>query len=143
MGIKSVGWHCNDGNTASQRTAEKVGFELVKTLDRHYIVRPEWRHYAELGLRDFHNGEFHDCVEKYEVVFRLTNEAEDYIYHLAAMAAGKTGDLKKALTWLREATDRGWANHLYTESRVEFEPLRDFPEWETIIMIMKKNERTD
>jgi RimJ/RimL family protein N-acetyltransferase len=142
-GIESIGWHCNDGNTASQRIAEKVGFELIKTLERYYIVRPEWRHYAELGLRDFHNSEFHDCVEKYEAVFRMTNEAENYIYHLAAIAAGKIGNLKKALTWLRKAADRGWANYLYTESRMEFESLRDFPEWETIVVIMKKNEGID
>ncbi len=32
-GIRHIGWHCWSGNTASRRTAEKVGFEHV--LDHH------------------------------------------------------------------------------------------------------------
>lgn len=118
-GMEAVGWHCNDGNIASQRTAEKVGFKRQKTRERHYLVRPEWRHFAELGLRDFHNGEFESCVKRYRTVFSLTHEAEDYIYHLAAMAAAQTGDLDHAIIWLRQAAQRGWKNLSYTESRGE------------------------
>jgi hypothetical protein len=139
QGMDFVGWHCNDDNTASQRTAQRVGFELQKTLERHYIVRPTWRHLAELGLRDFHRGDFNTCVDRYREVFELTNEAEDYIYHLAAMAASQAGDLMRSLTWLSEAAERGWKNHSYTAGRIEFQPLKKMPEWATILSLMKKN----
>lgn len=140
QGMESVGWHCNDGNTASQRTAERIGFEHQKTFERHYLVRPEWRHYAESGLRDFHNGEFESCVEKYRAAFELTNEAENYIYHLAAMAAGKVNNMDQALLWLRAAAERGWENLSYTEGRIEFEPLKKTREWESIIQMIKRNQ---
>jgi len=139
-GIESVGWHCNDSNIASQRTAKKIGFVYQDTFIRHYIVSPEWRHIAELGLRDFHNGEFLNCLDKYRNVFELTDEAEDYIYHIAAMAAGKVGEFDQSLTWLQGAVAHGWKNLAYTESRIEFEPLKGSPEWGSIIRMVRENQ---
>jgi GNAT superfamily N-acetyltransferase len=139
--IETVGWHCNDGNTASQRTAEKVGFEHINTFERHYILRPEWRHYGELGLRDFQNGDFDDSVGKFHLVFEQTNEAENYVYHLAAVAAAKIGQFDQSLIWLREAAQRGWANLSYTNSRPEFDSLKESSEWGSIIAKMAENQQ--
>jgi len=37
-GINEVGWHCNDTNEGSWRTAERVGFQLVKHYTLHYTL---------------------------------------------------------------------------------------------------------
>jgi GNAT superfamily N-acetyltransferase len=137
--IELIGWHCNEGNIASQKTAEKVGFKLNIKHQRHYIVRPIWRHHAELGLRDFHTGDYQGCVERYRYVFGQTNEAENHIYHLAAMAAGKLGDKNDSIIWLKKAAERGWKNLNYTNSRSEFNSLRRTSEWDLIIQKIKEN----
>ena len=139
-GMDAVGWHCNDGNLASQRHAEKVGFVHQKTFKRHYIHRTAWRHLAELALRDFHNGNFEACVEKYREAFQFTREAEDYVYHLAAMAAARVGEFDLSFAWLEEATQRGWKNLSYSESRNEFAELKGSPGWEGFVRRVRKNQ---
>lgn len=48
QGLREVGWHCNDDNIGSWKTAEKVGFVLDREYLQYFWVVNRARHQAEL-----------------------------------------------------------------------------------------------
>ena len=56
------------------------------------------------------------------------------------MAASKIGDLDQALVRFREAAVHGRENDSYTEGRIEFEPLKEYQERQTIQMTITMNQ---
>jgi RimJ/RimL family protein N-acetyltransferase len=48
QGLMEIGWHCNDDNTASWKTAEKVGFVLAREYLQFFWVVNRARHQVEL-----------------------------------------------------------------------------------------------
>lgn len=136
-GFKVVGWHTHDYNQASQKTAEKVGFELERRYLQYECHRVETMHIAEAGLRFFLRGEHEKAVETFEEVFRK-GEVEAWVYSLAARACALLGNPNRALKILQVAVDMGWANIQGMKS-ADFDSLRSLPEWQSIVTEVESN----
>lgn len=40
LGMETVGWHCDEENVASWRTAERAGFRLERTYEQYAVTEP-------------------------------------------------------------------------------------------------------
>jgi RimJ/RimL family protein N-acetyltransferase len=141
-GYTVVGWHCNVGNVASWKTAEKVGFERNREYTYYYYIYDIVDHLAELGWYQYRLGEYGKCVQYYAQVFALREVNPDYYYHLAASAWALIGNGEKALAHLKLATESGWNNAAYTQEQEEFSILHALEEWEVVLAQMEANRES-
>ena len=136
-GLRLVGWHTHDYNEASQKTAEKVGFELERRYLQYECHRSEAMHIAEAGLRHYFKGEHQEAVEKIEDALR-TGSVEAWVYSLCARSHAILGNTGRALELLRMAVDMGWAN-IQALKHTDFDSLRSSPEWEILVDGVESN----
>jgi len=139
-GFSAVGWHCNVGNVASWKTAEKVGFVRNREYAYYYYMYDPIDHLAELGWYHYRQGEYRKTVQYYEQVFAQRESTPDYYYHLAASAWALLGNRGQALKYLSAAVDHGWADAEFTGEQEEFEMLHDAPEWTVILARMQSKQ---
>jgi RimJ/RimL family protein N-acetyltransferase len=137
-GFSAVGWHCNQDNAGSWKTAEKVGFERNREYAYYYYIYDPVDHLAELGWYYFKRGEYGKTTQYYERVFALRDENPDYYYHLAAAAWAAVENTEKALKYLHAAVDHGWAHAEWTKQVVEFSVLHGTPEWKAVLVRMNR-----
>jgi RimJ/RimL family protein N-acetyltransferase len=141
-GYTAVGWHCNAGNVASWKTAEKVGFERNREYTYYYYMYDIVDHLAELGWYQYRLGEYSKCVQYYAQVFALREVNPGYYYHLAASAWALIGNREKALAHLKLSAKRGWTNVAYTLEQEEFSILHDMDEWDAVLAQMEANRES-
>jgi RimJ/RimL family protein N-acetyltransferase len=134
QGFKSVGWHCNDNNIGSWKTAEKVGFVKERDYQFYLYFFDKAVHLAETGWRCVQVKRYREAVDAFQQVFTLKEDAPHYWHHSAAMAYAGTGDSQTALSYLKNALERGWPHLDFTQSREEFTSLHGTPEWENMMM---------
>lgn len=132
-GIKAVGWHCNQNNVGSWKTAEKVGFVREREYVFHLYLFDDAVYWAESGWRGVQTKEYQQAAECFAQAFIIKPDAPHYWYHSAAMACAASGQTEIALTYLRTAIDRGWRDLAFTVSRPEFANLKGKQEWEQLI----------
>lgn len=137
-GFKAVGWHCDEENVGSRKTAEKVGFEKTCEYIHYYYIFDVINHLAELGWYNFKHGEYEKTTQYYERVFALREDHPSHYYNCAAEAWGALGNREMALKYLNLAVDKGWAMLDYTRQAQVFRFLHDTPEWEDILSRMEK-----
>jgi GNAT superfamily N-acetyltransferase len=142
-GFKQVGWHCQDTNIGSWKTAEKVGFQRASEYNYFYYMLDEIDHLAELGWYYFQKGEHEKTRAYYEQVFSRREDCSDYYYHLAAVVWAEIGEEEKALDYLGQAALRGWFAVEYTASLEAFDCIRTRPEWKEIQQKMAANQIAD
>jgi RimJ/RimL family protein N-acetyltransferase len=138
-GFTSIGWHCNDDNVGSWKTAEKVGFTKARDYIFYLYLFDEATHLAETGWRCVKAKRYQESANYYEQVFALKPDAPHYWYHTAAIAWAALGDTNVAITYLQTAIERGWNAMTFTKSREEFASLHGTPEWEAIITQLQRN----
>ncbi|MGB8952914.1 MAG: hypothetical protein WCC06_09670 [Candidatus Aminicenantales bacterium] len=68
------------------------------------------------------------------------NPRESYLLINLACVSARLGDRKKALNYLEEAVDKGYSNVQAIEDAEDLAPLRETPEFRTIIERMKKSK---
>jgi hypothetical protein len=138
-GYEVIGWHCNDTNIGSWKTAEKVGFELNREYTYYFYIYDEIDHLAELGWYYYQRGDHEKTRQYYEQVFENRKENPNYYYHLAAVVWGEVGDADKALAYLNAAADRGWSAQEYTKNNASFRCLHATQEWTEILEKIRQN----
>jgi tetratricopeptide (TPR) repeat protein len=136
QGFKGVGWHCNADNIGSWKIAEKVGFERQSSYAYYYYIYDQVNHLAELGWYYYKKGEYGKTIAYYEQVFAQRRDNPHYYYHLVAVTWAALGNKDKALEYLSEAVNHGWANAQSTQSVEEFVILHGDPRWEEILAHM-------
>jgi RimJ/RimL family protein N-acetyltransferase len=136
--FKSVGWHCNEDNIGSWKTAEKVGFTKARDYVFHVYLLDEATHLAETGWQCVKAKRYQEAMDSFEQVFALKDDAPHYWYHSAAMAASGIGDHQSSFKYLQTAIDRGWYDLNFTKSREEFNSLHGTREWEAIITRLRR-----
>jgi GNAT superfamily N-acetyltransferase len=138
-GFTRVGCHCEEGNLASWKTVQKVGFERAREYIYYYYIFDQVDHLAQLGWSHFNSGEYQRTVEYFERVFAAREDHPDYFYYCAAEAYGALENREKALKYLNLAADRGWGALDYTSRAEWFRFLHGTPEWEAVLAKMGKN----
>ncbi len=138
-GFKAVSWQCNSANTASWKTAEKVGFVSAHEHKYYYYIFDQVDHLAELGWYHFQRDEHEKTRHYYEQVFARREDNPDYYYHLAAITWAEVENAEKALEYLRAAAQRGWSAYEYTRQHEAFGCLHGRPEWEAVLNQMEEN----
>ena len=136
-GFSAVGWHCNEGNVASWKTAEKVGFIQNREYAYYYYMYDQIDHLAELGWYHYRQRNYRQTVQYYEQVFAQRANNPDYYYHLTASAWALLGNREQTLKYLSAAVDHGWANAEFTGEQEEFEMLHDAPELSALLARMQ------
>jgi RimJ/RimL family protein N-acetyltransferase len=137
-GFKVVGWHTHDYNQASQRTAEKVGFELERRYLQYECHRNEAAHIAETALRFFMKGNHERAAKLFEEAFR-TGEVESWVYVLAARSHTLLGNFTRAFEHLMAAAQKGYSNIENILECSDFEKLHGLPDWSHIVAEIKAN----
>jgi RimJ/RimL family protein N-acetyltransferase len=138
-GFQAIGWHCNAINTASWKTAEKVGFLRQREYAYYYYMFDPIDHLAERGWYFFQRGDHEKTRQYYERVFAARQDNPDYYYLLAAVAWAEAGNADKALAYLSAAAQRGSAEHEYIQRVPALSLLHDAAEWPAILKQMEQN----
>lgn len=135
QGLSLVGWHCNADNTASQRTALRVGF----TSERDYLTfacfRREAVHWAEAGRLQEVAGDYHTAAEHYI----RADACEDkpawghYLPFYAACMFARLGDYASAWTWLYRAVAQGFGDLSSLQSVDALAPMKGTAEWDNLL----------
>jgi len=139
QGYRRIGWHCDDINDGSIKTAQKVGFQLNKEYIYYSYQVNKTDHLAELGWFHYQRGNHEKTRECYEEVFAQREENPHYYYHLAAVCWGEISERQKALTYLQKAAEYGWTAVDFTASRPEFAFLSDDPDFQRILDTMREH----
>ncbi|MFQ5979143.1 MAG: GNAT family N-acetyltransferase [Candidatus Heimdallarchaeota archaeon] len=123
-----MGWDTWSDNEASQKLAEKVGFE--KIADYSVYVGCFDPHLNALvngyyALRVKNN--YRESTEIYAQAFKL-GESDAFHYFTAACAWTQLGKTETALRYLAKAVDKGWTDIAHDD----LVPLHQSPGWEKI-----------
>jgi RimJ/RimL family protein N-acetyltransferase len=106
-GFASVGWHCDQDNVGSWKTAERVGFQRTREYVYYFYIFSQPDHFAQLARSCFHRGDYERTVQYMEQAFALREDHPDYYYMRAAEAWGALGNHEMALKYRNRAIDRG------------------------------------
>ena len=136
-GFTAVGWHCEQDNVGSWKTAEKVGFGRNREYVYYYYIFDPADHLAQMGWSCFKRGEYERTMHFYQQVLSQRDENPDYYYHLAAAASAALGRKEQAFEYLNLAVEHGWSNAEATRQVEEFHSLHGTPQWEAVLRRMQ------
>lgn len=131
-GFSLVGWHCEDHNIGSIRVAQKVGFVKEREYKHYICMFDETEHFAETGLRHFHDGKYREAVSEFEKGF-THGEVPIWAYIMAARSYGFIGNARKAKDCLVSAKKRGWSNWESVVQRKELQSVITSSDWDEIL----------
>jgi RimJ/RimL family protein N-acetyltransferase len=133
-GLRTVVWDCGQNNTASLRTAEKLGLQLERRYNMYLVDFEEVYHYIALSadLRD--QGEYTRALVCCQRVLELEAHPPAVTYYLQACAHAGLQDKAGALQSLKKAVAQGWDNIDSARSRPEFQFLHGDAEWEALVL---------
>jgi RimJ/RimL family protein N-acetyltransferase len=138
-GFSAVGWHCNELNTGSWKTAEKVGFNRESEYTEYLYMFDLVEHLRELAWYHFRRKDYEKSVHYFEQFFRHQGEHPNDTYHVAAEAWAALKNKDKTLTYLRAAAKHGWKYPEYTKRVEAFSVVHGTSEWKTILARMARN----
>ncbi len=138
-GFSAVGWHCNELNVGSWKTAEKVGFDRDREYAEFFYTYDVVQHLEELAWYNFRRKDYEKSVHYFDQLFRQQEELPNDTYHVAAEAWAALKNKDKTLTYLRAAAEHGWKYPDYTKRAAAFSAVHDTAEWKTILARMAKN----
>jgi RimJ/RimL family protein N-acetyltransferase len=154
-GFRYVGWHCDEYNLPSIKTAEKVGFKLERKYIQCYACSNEAHHLEETAQTHFRAGRYREAIESYEKFFTTPQEQlPDWLrealpqelgvhYFRVASAKAFIGDNNGAMEYLEKAIDNGWLYIDFLKGRKEFESVHGTPKWDRILeKIQEKTEKS-
>lgn len=138
-GFREVGWHCEDDNVGSWKTAERAGFRRAEAYTYYYYIYELADQLSQLAWSCYKRGEYKKTADYYEQVFARRAENPDYYYHLAALAWGALGKGAMSLRYLNRAADQGWPHAAYSAGHDHLRILRGLPAFETVLARMRQN----
>jgi len=140
-GYRKVGWHCNQFNVGSWKTAEKVGFKRQTEYTYYYYMTDPLDHLAELGWHYYQQGDHEKTRQYYERLFAARRNNPDYYYYLAASAWGELMNVEKATQYLLSAAEQGWSDLEHIKNDEDFRFLHGTSAWESILDRIEQNEK--
>ena len=152
-GFGYVGWHCDEYNLPSIKTAEKVGFKLERKYIQYYACSNEAHHLEETAQAHFRAGRYRETVENYEKFFTTPQEQlpvwlrealpGELGVHYFRVASAKAfiGENDGSLEYLEKAVDNGWLYKGFLESRKEFESMHRTLRWKYILEKIQKKTK--
>lgn len=154
-GFQYVGWHCDEYNLPSIKTAEKVGFKLERKYIQCYACSNEAHHLLETTQTHFRAGRYREAIGSYEKFFTTPQEQlpnwlrevlpQELGVHYFRMASAKAfvGDNDGAMEYLEKAIDNGWLYINFLKNRKEFERVHGTPKWNRILKkIQEKTKKS-
>lgn len=139
-GIRRIGWHCRKNNTPSGRAALAIGFHKVQDLPTCLVIADPVVNLAVHGDVRFHQGDYAGAVEWFEQAFAAgasqrgkPGDAPGWAYLEAACASAMLGARQQAFNHLYQAVDRGFADPSHLASVECLKPLKETPEWASLI----------
>ncbi len=138
-GFKKAGWHCNEDNYGSRKTAEKVGFRLERKYTQYHFIFNKVHHLILVGYVLFKKKEYKKAITSFEKAIKKKNPPAwmpNYIheyYHMIARSWGALGDKDTASNYLKKAINKGWTNIEDTRKCREFKNLHKTEQWKNII----------
>ncbi|UCH32370.1 MAG: GNAT family N-acetyltransferase [Candidatus Bathyarchaeota archaeon] len=138
-GFYAVGWHCNELNTGSWKTAEKVGFNRDREYTEYFYTYDLVQHLGELAWHHFQRKDYEKSVHYFEQLFKQQEGHANDTYHVAAEAWAALKNKDKTLTYLRAAAEHGWKYLEYTKRVEAFSIVHDTSEWKAILARMMTN----
>ncbi len=144
-GSRYVGWHCDEYNLPSIKTAEKVGFKLERKYIQCFACSNEAHHLEETAQAHFKAERYREAIESYEKFFATPQEQlPDWLrealprelgvhYFRVASAKAFIGENDGALEYLEKAIDNGWLYMDFLKGRKEFESMHGTPKWNRIL----------
>ncbi len=148
-GFRYVGWHCDEYNLPSIKTAEKVGFKLERKYIQCYACSNEAHHLEETAQAHFRAERYKEAIESYEKFFTTPQEQlpnwlrealpQELGVHYFRVASAKAfiGDNNGAMEYLEKAMDNGWLYIDFLKGRKEIESVHDTPKWNRILEKMQ------
>lgn len=152
-GFRYVGWHCDEYNLPSIKTAEKVGFKLERKYIQCYACSNEAHHLEETAQAHFRAERYREAIESYEKFLATPQEQlPDWLreilprelgvhYFRVASAKAFIGDNNGAMEYLEKAIDNGWLYKDFLKGRKEFESMHDTPKWNHILEKIQKETK--
>jgi tetratricopeptide (TPR) repeat protein len=126
-------WMCDDGNVASRRLSERLGFVYRGDISLVDIPFHPFDFYRALAEAFFlPNRKYGRAAEAYEKAFGV-QEGGANDYYSAAQAWAYAGNAEMALRYLQEAFDRGWLDVDLLETAEAFHSLRRMPQWKELL----------
>lgn len=152
-GFKYVGWHCDEYNLPSIKTAEKVGFKLERKYIQYYACPNKAHHLEETAQAHFRARRYKEAIECYEKFFATPPEKlPDWLrealpqemgthYFRVAYSKASTGENNDALRYLEKAVDNGWLYIDYLRNCKEFENMHGTAAWHRILQKIQKKAK--
>ena len=128
-GVRTIHWTCDEENTGSARTADKLGFRRTEDYIMYYVVFDEARHFGILGYQMVSMGKYAKALAAFDEAFARTDEHAGWVYIYAARSAAAVGDVR-VMDFLEAAVELGWHDLEQIESFFEFSGLRQTPLWQ-------------
>ena len=131
-GIREVSWQCAKSNTASVRTAEKVGFEKARSYMMYWLIFDKERNLAFLAYGALQEKNYQDAVDGYELYFKVCDDPPPWAFHDAARAWAGLRQTERAIKYLALAYENGFSAIDVTQDTPEFEYLLASDDWQSI-----------
>ena len=132
IGVKEIGWDCWTVNTASVRTALRLGF--TKHCD--YPVLSAWfdeaANLAVNGNMCFHDGRCTEARGWYEQAF-ATGRAPLWAYGMAAFNSNRMADPASAFNYLETALEKGFDGWDWVVSSEDLLDLHETERWQALL----------
>jgi RimJ/RimL family protein N-acetyltransferase len=124
-GLTEIGWHCWEHNHASNKTAQKVGFQFRRPYEAYLCLANEERHWLEQGLFQERKRNYREAIAWYE------KTQSEWAYFLAARCYAPLGEYEEAIKALTQAMALGWNEPDYLKAE-QFKPLHELAEWKAL-----------
>jgi RimJ/RimL family protein N-acetyltransferase len=124
-GLTEIGWHCWEYNRASNKTAQKVGFQFRRPYEAYMCLANDERHMLEQGLAQERKSNLREALGYYQQI------ESEWGYFLAARCYTPLGEYEQAIKALTQAMALGWNEPDFLNAH-QFDPLREMAEWKAL-----------
>lgn len=128
-GIKKIGWHCVDNNVGSIKTAEKVGFKLIKKYSC-FTPFPPIENDTDLS-----NEQWGEWAQYYDEM----NKVQPDYFWLSAQCWAKASKMERAIENIKKLIETGqlWFLEYFLEVDA-FKAFEGMKEWDDLLSTINK-----
>lgn len=130
-GYSRIGWDCWANNTASIRSALKIGFKKLHDYPVAFAWFDQTANLAVHGNLCFRRGQTVEALAWFERAFQA-GQPPLWAYVVAAFACNCLGDSSAALDHLRAALDLGFKGLDWIRGSEYLQSLHATPEWQSM-----------
>ncbi|GKX30717.1 hypothetical protein SH1V18_31970 [Vallitalea longa] len=146
IGIDHIGWRCFESNIGSRKTAEKVGFKLLKNFAPFFGWFNSFDNYLVHAYDNYCNANYKQSSKLYEKAFELieinsekvnisricNNNNKFWFYFNAARAYAHCNNIDLSISKLRQSFKTGLSKDMVLQDNT-FKILNDITEFTELI----------